>query len=140
MLLLPFSLSAPIPSNLGHLIKQPLTHHSSTILTPSTSLWPKNPIHSIHPLHCACPLCFLVIIKKSMRHVAHCLNRDCTTSNLCMYKKLYSFSHSCVLLSSYFKKSVFTPTCEEANNLTITRSRGAGRKILVHTLLIKKTN
>ena len=64
MLLLPFSLSAPIPSSLGHLIKQPLTHHSSTILTPSTSLWPKNPIHSIHPLHCARPLYFLVIIKK----------------------------------------------------------------------------
>ena len=33
-----------------------LTHHSSTILTPFTSLWPKNSIHSIHPLHCLPPL------------------------------------------------------------------------------------
>ena len=32
-----------------------LTHHSSAILTP-TSLWPKNSIHSIHPLHCLPPL------------------------------------------------------------------------------------
>ena len=40
-----------------------------------------------------------------------------------MYKKLYLFSHSCVLLNFDFKKSVFTPTCKEANKYPPTQKK-----------------
>ena len=51
MWLLPFSLSTPIPSSLGHLIKLPLL----PITAQPSFLLPLS-IHSIHPLHCLPPL------------------------------------------------------------------------------------